>query len=177
MFTPIEGSNRKQRRQLNTHFASKIADHRNAILKDWAIKYEPNIIPKIPEDYQSPFEPHVCIFCLCKVKKNINSGIDEFRPTKDKGRMNIVNCNPCCGPCNGSKNDRCGTRLINWLKSGGRNNTITNDRIQKILEWYMKHEKYMIIPDDTINNYNGTTYIHEYENLDNKLNEMYINFQ
>ena len=41
----------------------------------------------------------------------------------------------------------------------------------------MKHEKYMIIPDDTINNDNGTTYIYEYENLDNKLNEMYINFQ
>ena len=173
-FIPIEGSFRKSRKKLDTNFAKKIADHRNAILKDWAIKYEIMIKPEVPKEYISPFEEGKCIFCLCEVGKN---NIDEFRPVKDKGRMNRVNCNPCCGICNSSKSDKCGNKLVQWINNGGKKGRISDDQREKLMKWYISNEKYLIIPDSTKNTDNGMTYGEECASLDSRLNEVYEEFQ
>lgn len=171
---PIAGCKKQKRRKCDTYFAKKMADHRNSILKDWAIKYEPHITPMVPQDYTSPFDKGKCIFCLCQVK---NKAIDEFRSTKDKGRMNIVNCNPCCGKCNGSKSDRCGDKLVKWIKDGGHHERPIHDEQKRlILEWYEENEKYMIIPDTTTVYGSEINYIEEYLSLDHRLNNIYKEF-
>jgi hypothetical protein len=67
----------------------------------------------VPDDYTSPYDILKCAYCFIDVKKN---NIDEFRAVSQRGRMNIVNCIPCCGRCNSSKQDKCGSVLIKWIK-------------------------------------------------------------
>lgn len=178
LWNPIEGK-AKKKRNINgkkTNFSEKIADHRNAILKDYANNYESYIEPKVPDNYESPFEKNKCIFCLENIAKK--KSYDEFRPISQGGRMNKVNCNPCCGSCNSSKQDKCGSMLIKWIqeKNSKKRKLITEEQKKILLEWYQTYEKYMIIPNDTINiNYNKT-YIDKISTLDEELNEMYIKF-
>ena len=79
-------------------------NHRSDFIKVQAEKIEEYIKKenKVPSDYKSPFPDGFCIFCQCKLTKKSN--IDEFCPISQLGRLNKVNCNPCCGKCNSSKN-------------------------------------------------------------------------
>lgn len=86
LWNPIEGSIKKRRiSKINTKFAKKRADHRNAILKDWAERLELTIEPKIPENYISPFDKDKCVYCL---SHKIGASGDEFRPSTQRGRQN-----------------------------------------------------------------------------------------
>ena len=107
---PIEGLPKQRRQGPGTKFSKKRADHRNAILKDWGERLEPQIEQKVPIEYTSPFDTDKCAYCLSEA---IGPSGDEFRPSSQTGRMNIVNCIPCCGRYNSSKQDKCGTVIKN----------------------------------------------------------------
>ena len=165
-WNPIEGV-AKQRRTctISTYLSKKRADHRNAILKDWAKRLEPTIEPKVPDNYVSPFDKKKCVYCL---STQIGPTGDEFRPSTQRGRQNKVNCVPCCGACNSSKQDKCGSILINWIKT-----KTTEEQYQKIIQWYKEYEKYMLIPENTIDTKNNKLYITNLAELDSKLNAIY----
>jgi hypothetical protein len=168
-WNPIEGLP-KQRRPYNltTFLSKKRADHRNAILKDWAKRLEPIIEPKVPEDYISPFDKTKCIYCL---SPRIGPTGDEFRPSTQRGRQNTINCVPCCGACNSSKQDKCGSVLIQWIKSKSQ-----VEQYEKIIKWYQDHEKYMLIPDSIIDPKDNESYIIKVMGLDDRLNSVYDDF-
>jgi len=168
-WNPIEGLP-KQRRPYNltTSLSKKRADHRNAILKDWAKRLEPIIEPKVPEDYISPFDKTKCIYCL---SPRIGPTGDEFRPCTQRGRQNTINCVPCCGACNSSKQDKCGSVLIQWIKSKSQ-----IEQYEKIIKWYQDHEKYMLIPDSIIDPKDNESYIIKVMGLDDRLNSVYDDF-
>lgn len=171
---PIEGVGRRAKNNnVTSIFASKRPDHRNTILKDWAIRLEENIEPRVPPDYISPFNEKQCIFCTTILRKE---GVDEFVPITQYGRMNKINKNPCCGKCNSSKSDKCGKKLINWIKNKGyEDNPIPEDRIDKLIEWYYTYEIYMIIPAKTFDKINNETYENLLEHkLDEMLDEFYM---
>lgn len=172
---PIEGLPKQKRPGPGTSFAKKRADHRNAILKDWAKRLEPQIEPKIPIDYTSPFDRDKCTYCLSKY---IGPSGDEFRPSSQRGRMNIVNCIPCCGRCNSSKQDKCGSALIEWIKEENpkRRKSIEIEQQEKIINWYKENEKYLLIPLDTFDNKTNKTYIEKCNELDTGLNRIYEMF-
>ena len=165
---PIEGLPKQKRPGPGTKFALKRADHRNAILKDWAERLEPKIEPKVPIDYTSPFDKDKCAYCL---SSNIGPSGDEFRPSSQRGRMNKVNCIPCCGSCNSSKQDKCGSALIKWIKNPER--PIKIEQQEKIINWYKENEKYLLIPLDTFDDKTNKTYIERYNELDTCLNKTY----
>ena len=169
LWTPIEGISKKRRScETKTHFSKKRADHRNAILKDWAERLEPVIEPKVPEDYISPFEADKCVYCL---SLKIGPTGDEFRPSTQRGRQNKINCVPCCGTCNSSKQDKCGSALIQWIKK-----KLSVEQYEKIIDWYQQYEKYMLIPLDTFDVKNNKSYeVMELE-LDSRLNQRYEEF-
>lgn len=165
---PIEGLPKKQRIcNIKTHLSKRRADHRNAILKDWANRIEPTIELKVPEDYISPFDTDKCIYCL---SPKIGPTGDEFRPSTQRGRQNKINCVPCCGACNSSKQDKCGSVLIQWIKSKS-----SVDQYEKIIKWYQNNEKYMLIPENTIDIKNDKLYINNVMELDSRLNSIYEN--
>jgi len=169
LWEPIEGSSKKKRNcKLKTKFSKKRADHRNAILKDWAIRLEPTIEPKVPEDYVSPFERDKCVYCL---SSKIGPSGDEFRPSTQLGRQNKINCIPCCGMCNSSKQDKCGSILIQWIKDKS-----PIEQYTKIINWYQQYEKYMLIPLDTFDVKNNTSYKVMEMELDERLNKIYEDF-
>ena len=169
LWEPIEGSSKKKRNcKLKTKFSKKRADHRNAILKDWAIRLEPTIEPKVPEDYVSPFERDKCVYCL---SSKIGPSGDEFRPSTQLGRQNKINCIPCCGMCNSSKQDKCGSILIQWIKDKS-----PIEQYAKIINWYQQYEKYMLIPLDTFDVKNNTSYKVMEMELDERLNKIYEDF-
>ena len=163
---PIEGSAKQQRKcDINTKFSKKRADHRNAILKDWAERLEHTIEPKVPEDYISPFDTARCVYCL---SLEIGPTGDEFRPSTQRGRQNKINCVPCCGKCNSSKQDKCGSVLIKWIKSKS-----SAEQYEKIIKWYQHYEKYMLIPENTIDIKNNKLYLINVMELDERLNKIY----
>jgi hypothetical protein len=166
-WNPIEGVNKKKRKcnGINTRFSKKRADHRNAILKDWADSLESIIEPKVPDNYVSPFDANKCIYCL---SSNIGSSGDEFRPSSQRGRQNIINCVPCCGMCNSSKQDKCGKALIQWICTRS-----PVEQQEKIIKWYYEYESYMIIPLNTYDNNKKQTYEERENGLDELLNAMY----
>lgn len=165
-WTPIEGAPKKKRKcNINTKFSKKRADHRNAILKDWAIRLEPTLEPTIPENYISPFDKNKCAYCL---SSKIGPSGDEFRPSTQRGRQNIINCIPCCGMCNSSKQDKCGTALLKWIK-----NKVSTKQQDIILHWYTQYEKYMIISLEAFDEKNKKSYNDVIEGLDDKLNKIY----
>ena len=137
-------------------------------MKDLAERLEVIIEPRVPLDYKSPFDTNKCIYCLSNVLK-IN--IDEFRPSTQKGRQNIVNCVPCCGKCNSSKQDKCGSKLIQWIK-----NKSSTEQSNIIIKWYEENEKYMLIPLDTFDVKMQKTYIEIESELDERLNKIYEEF-
>ena len=96
---------------------------------------------------------------------------DEFRPTTQRGRQNKINCVPCCGPCNSSKQDKCGSELIKWIKSKS-----PVEQYEKIIKWYQDYEKYMLIPEDTIDIKYNKLYMINVMELDSRLNSMYEDF-
>ena len=105
---------------------------------------------------------------------NIGKSKDEFRPISQHGRMNIINCNSCCGSCNSSKNDLCGKELVHWIKNkGNKNRQIPEENINKLLEWYYMYEKYMIIPINLYIKQCNKTYKDLENNLDEELNIFY----
>ena len=166
---PIEGSAKQQRKcHINTKFSKKRADHRNPILKDWAERLEHTIEPKVPEDYISPFDATKCIYCL---SLKLGPTGDEFRPSTQRGRQNKINWVPCCGTCNSSKEAKCGSVLIKWIKSKS-----SVEQYEKIIKWYQSYEKYMIIPEDTIDPKNNKLYVTKVMELDADLNKMYEDF-
>jgi hypothetical protein len=166
---PIEGSAKQQRKcHINTKFSKKRADHRNPILKDWAERLEHTIEPKVPEDYISPFDATKCIYCL---SLKIGPTGDEFRPSTQRGRQNKINCVPCCAKCNPSKQDKCGSVLIQWIKSKS-----PVEQYEKIIKWYQSYEKYMIIPEDTFDTKYNKLYVTKVMELDADLNKMYEDF-
>jgi len=166
---PIEGTPKQRRTStVNTFLSKKRADHRNAILKDWAERIEPTLNLKVPEDYISPFDTDKCIYCL---SSKIGKMGDEFRPTTQRGRQNKINCVPCCGPCNSSKQDKCGSELIKWIKSKS-----PVEQYEKIIKWYQDYEKYMLIPEDTIDIKYNKLYMINVMELDSRLNSMYEDF-
>ena len=163
---PIEGVEKKNRKcNINTTFSKRRADHRNAIFKDWARRLERTIEPKVPKDYISPFDKSKCIYCL---SLSIGPTGDEFRPSTQRGRQNIINCVSCCGKCNSSKQDKCGKKLIKWIKSKS-----PVEQYEKIIKWYQYYEKYMLIPENTIDPKNNKTYKTNEEELDQRLNKIY----
>ena len=172
---PIEGVGKKKRPcDTKTPFALKRADHRNAILKGWASKLESIIEPKVPTDYVSPFDTGKCIYCETKLT-GCPTG-DEFRPSTQRGRQNIVNRVPCCGVCNPSKQDKCGGMLIKWINETsprGNRKPIRKEQQEKILRWFEENEKYMLIPLDTIDPDTGTTYEARVNEMDKQLNNFY----
>ena len=171
---PDEGVGKKLNRhkscKVNTPFSKNRANHRNEILKTWALRLEPHIKNKIPDQYRYPFNSKKCLYCL---SDKIGFSFDEFRPISQRGRMNIINCVPCCGACNSSKQDKCGLKLITWI-----NNRVGINEIHKknIIDWYRENEQYMIIPDDTIDNKSCLTYRELVSNLDERLNKVYEDF-
>ena len=169
---PIEGSLRQKRSGPKTFFGKKRADHRNVILKDWGKRLEINIEPVVPSDYVSPFDPNKCIYCL---SLSIGRSGDEFRPLSQRGRYNKVNCVPCCGPCNSSKQAKCGTDLINWIteENPKKRSSINIEQQQKIINWYKDNEQFLIIPLDTIDTKDNISYEDKLKELDNKLNKIY----
>jgi len=172
IWTPFEGLAKQKRDGPNTEFAKKRADHRNRILKDWAITIEPDIETKIPDNYVCPFDINKCVYCL---SPNIGKSGDEFRPITQRGRMNRVNCLPCCGKCNPSKQDKCGTKLIEWITdpSPKTRAPIDIEQQEKLINWYRENEKYLIIPLDIRYNRDNKTYQEKIDNLDNDLNKFY----
>ena len=62
----------------------------------------------------------------------------------------------CCGKCNSSKQDKCGKKLIEWIKSKS-----PVEQCEKIIKWYQYYEKYMLIPENKTNE----------EELDERLNK------
>jgi 5-methylcytosine-specific restriction endonuclease McrA len=168
-WAPIEGVPKKRRpNTIRTKFSKKRANHRNAILKDWAERLEPLIEPKVPADYVSPFDKKKCVYCL---STDIGPSGDEFRPSTQRGRQNKVNCVPCCGACNSSKQDICGSKLIEWIR--GRSNAEQQDII---IKWYQENEKYLLIPPDTIDPKHQKPYSTMEMELDEQLNEMFERF-
>ena len=174
-WNPVEGLPKKRRTGPTTKFAKKRANHRNAILKDWAERLEPNIEPKIPNDYTSPFDIDKCAYCLTM---NIGPTGDEFRPSSQRGRYNKVNCIPCCGICNSSKQDKCGLALIKWIKEENpkKRLPIKNEQQEKIITWYKENEKYLLIPLDIVYSKDNKTYGDKLDELDSKLNTFYEEF-
>ena len=167
---PVEGIPKKRRHcNVNTPFSRNRANHRNEILKTWAIRLENIIEPQIPEDYISPFSTNQCIYCG---STKIGPSGDEFRPITQRGRMNKINCVPCCGRCNSSKQDKCGNKLIEWIKINQPN----EKQQQKIIKWYREYEKFMLIPLDIIDDKNKKTYKDMENELDEKLNKIYEYF-
>lgn len=168
---PIEGDPKQKRDcSIKIPFSNHKANHRNEILKTCAIRLESSIEPPIPDNYVSPFNPKICAYCLMPSK---SGKFDEFRPISQRGRMNIVNCVPCCGKCNSSKQAKCGTILITWIN---KNAKIAPEQKKLILEWFQENEKYMIIPKDTIDSKTGETYEKKEQELDGKLNLLYQEF-
>jgi hypothetical protein len=172
---PIEGLPKKKRPGPGTKLSKKRADHRNAILKDWGERLEPQIEPKVPIDYTSPFDTDKCTYCL---SMRIGPSGDEFRPSSQRGRMNIVNCLPCCGRCNSSKQDKCGLVLIEWIKQGNpkKRLSIGVEQQEKIFNWYKENEKFLLIPLDTIDSKDNKTYGDKLNELDARLNKVYEEF-
>ena len=170
MWVPREGTRKVKRHDpVCSVLSKKRADHRNAILKDWALSIEPVIYPAVPDDYISPFYKDSCTFC---VNGKPGRAGDEFRAITQRGRMNRVNCIPCCGKCNQSKSQKTGTELISWI-----HNRVPAEKFQIIYEWYKENEKYMLIPEDTpFPNKEHGTYQERLANLDNELNAMYMKF-
>ena len=166
---PIEGLPKQRREGPGTKFSKKRADHRNAILKDWGERLESQIEPKVPIDYTSPFDTDKCAYCL---SMRIGPSGDEFRPSSQRGRYNKVNCLPCCGPCNSSKQDKCGSPLIKWIKE---ENPKKRTQI-KIINWYEENEKYLLIPLDTFDSKDNKTYGDKLKELDPRLNKIYEEF-
>ena len=166
---PIEGSAKQHRKcDINTKFSKKRADHRNPILKDWAERLEHIIEPKVPEDYISPFDATKCIYCLTL---ELGPTGDEFRPSTQRGRQNKINCVPCCGKCNSSKQDKCGSVLIQWIKSKS-----PVEQYEKIIKWYQSYEKYMIIPEDTFDTKYNKLNVTNVMELVARLNKVYEDF-
>lgn len=152
-FKPIEGEPKKRRPcDVKSWFAKGRANHRNLILKDWAVKLEPKIEPQVPLDYVSPFDPTKCAYCL---SSKLGKNHDEFRPISQRGRMNRVNCLPCCGDCNSKKQDKCGKNLLNWIKEY---DPIPMVQKQLIISWWKDYEIYMLIPQYTFDAKRGMTY-------------------
>ena len=172
---PIEGLPKQKRPGPGTKFSKKRADHRNAILKTWATKLEPQIEPKVPTDYTIPFDTDKCAYCLTMT---IGPSGDEFRPSSQRGRMNIVNCIPCCGVCNSSKQDKCGLVLIEWIKEKNpkKRTPIKIEQQEKIINWYKENEKYLLIPLDTFDDKKNKTYGERFNELDTDLNKWYEEF-
>jgi hypothetical protein len=166
---PIEGTPKKNRQSaINTKFSKKRADHRNAILKDWAERLEPFMEQKVPVDYISPFDKNKCAFCL---SPKIGPTGDEFRPSTQRGRQNKINCLPCCGSCNSSKQDKCGSKLIKWIKEKS-----PPEQQEIIIKWYQQNEKYLLIPLDTIDAKHNKPYCVMETELDDRLNKVYEDF-
>ena len=172
---PIEGLPKQRREGPGTKLSKKRADHRNAILKDWGEKLEPQIEPKVPIDYINPFDRDKCAYCL---SNDIGPSGDEFRPSSQRGRMNIVNCIPCCGSCNSSKQDKCGTILIKWIKEENpkKRTQVKVEQQEKIINWYKENEKYLLIPLYTFDDKANKTYIERFNKLDTDLNKIYEMF-
>ena len=172
---PIEGLPKQRRHGIGTKFAKKRANHRNAILKDWGERLEPQIEPKIPVDYTSSFDKDKCAYCL---SDKIGKSGDEFRPSSQRGRYNKVNCIPCCGACNSSKQDKCGLALIDWIKEENpkKRIQIKIEQQEKIINWYKKNEKYLLIPIDTFDSKDNKTYGDKINELDARLNKIYEEF-
>jgi len=165
-WNPIEGLPKERRFcDIKTFLSKKRADHRNAILKDWATRLELIIEPKVPEDYISPFDKTKCIYCL---SPKIGPSGDEFRPSTQRGRQNKINCVPCCGACNSSKQDKCGSVLIQWIKSKS-----PVEQFEKIIKWYQDNEKYILIPDTVIDTKYNKSYMTNVTELDVRLNSIY----
>ena len=175
IWKPIEGLPKQKRPGPGTLFSKKRADHRNAILKDWAKKLESIIEPKVPTDYTCPFDRDKCAYCLTT---DIGPTGDEFRPSSQRGRMNIVNCLPCCKICNPSKQDKCGSVLIKWIKEENpkKRTQIKIEQQEKIINWYEENEKYFLIPLDTFDSKNNKTYGDKLNELDAQLNKIYEEF-
>jgi len=176
IWTPIPGNGKKNRQtNIKTTLSGKRADHRNSILKDWATRLENIMEPRVPSDYISPFGHEQCMFCLENLSNSKN--IDEFRPISQRGRMNVINCNPCCGRCNQSKNDSCGDKLINWIKNvqidDNKRTPVPPERAKMIIEWFKKYEKYMIIDVNTYDPLRNKTYYELENELDSRLNAFY----
>jgi 5-methylcytosine-specific restriction endonuclease McrA len=172
---PIEGIAKQKRAGPGTKLSKKRADHRNAILKDWGERHEPQIEPKVPIDYISPFDKNKCAYCL---SETIGPSGDEFRPSSQRGRMNIINCIPCCGRCNSSKQDKCGSVLIAWIKEENpkKRTQIKVEQQEKIINWYEENEKYLLIPLDTFDYIKKQTYGERLNELDTELNKWYEEF-
>ena len=172
---PIEGLPKQKRDGPGTKFSKKRADHRNSILKDWGERLEQEIEPKVPMDYTCPFDRDKCAYCLTK---DIGPSGDEFRPSSQRGRYNKVNCIPCCGVCNSSKQDKCGLALIKWIreKNPKKRQPINFEQQEKIINWYKENEKYLLIPLDTFDSKINKTYGKRLNELDSSLNKMYEYF-
>ena len=172
---PIEGLPKQKRPGPRTKFAKKRANHRNVILKDWGERLEPQIKPKVPIDYTSPFEKDKCVYCL---SMRIGPSGDEFRPSTQRGRYNKVNCLPCCGACNSSKQDKCGLTLIKWLKQENpkKRQPCGVEQQEKLINWYKENEKYLLIPLDTYDSKDNKTYGDKLNELDARLNKIYEEF-
>jgi hypothetical protein len=167
---PISGVAKKKRPcDVKTPFSKNRANHRNEILKTWAIRFESSIEPTIPNDYNYPFDKDKCLYCL---SNKLGPSGDECRPVTQRGRVNKINCVPCCGLCNSSKQDKCGSSLLEWIHKL----QVDTAHKYKIIEWYKNNEKYMIIPDKTIDNKTGKRYVDMEAQLDERLNEIYIEF-
>lgn len=92
--------------------------------------------------------------------------------------MNIVNCIPCCGSCNLSKQDKCGTLLIKQIKEENpkKRTQIKIEQQEKIINWYKENEKYLLIPLHTFDDKKIKTYGERLNKLDTDLNKMYEMF-
>lgn len=168
-WTPVEGEPRRPRdKSVKSLFAGRGGDHRNMYYKDIAIKLEPNILPHVPEQYKHPFEDDKCLYCM---SDKIGQRGDEFRPISQYGRVNKVNCVPCCGRCNSSKNDKCGTKLLNWIDVS---DFIDPCRKQLIKGWYITNEWYMIASKDYYCETRNKTYEQIRSDLDAIIHKCYV---
>ena len=84
---PIEGLPKQNRPGPGTKFSKKRADHRNAILKDWGERLEPQIEPKVPIDYKSPFDTDKCAYCL---SMSIGPSVIYFTSSNDEAFQSLL---------------------------------------------------------------------------------------
>ena len=87
-----------------------------------------------------------CVYCNQSTEDQKTT--DEIIPCSEGGRMNHMNCVPCCGSCNSSKGNKC---IKNFVNNGGNVNKdrpIPTPNRKKILTFVKRNKKYMKVPED-----------------------------
>jgi hypothetical protein len=87
-----------------------------------------------------------CVYCNQSIMGAATT--DEIIPCSEGGRMNHMNCVPCCGSCNSSKGNQCIKKFVNNGGNVNKDRPIPTPNRKKILTFVKRNEKYMEIQED-----------------------------